>query len=81
MIALLGRYSRDVWELTFSGPGRAVACVVCRVRRSPRRIRKGTHRWLPADNEQLAIEIARLSSSAVRIRYSGPGGYDGGRSR
>jgi ankyrin repeat protein len=62
MIALLGRYSRDIWELVYSG-------CIARVREllaeqsELAKTAGGGHTllmWLPPQDEELAIEIARL---------------------
>jgi len=62
MMELLGRYSRDVWELTYSGNIERLRVVL---REEPERARvvAGGHTplmWLPTADERRAMEIAEL---------------------
>ena len=62
MIALLGRVSRDVWELTYVGNVARLRAVLTE---EPDRARVASDghtllMWLPPDDERRAMEVARL---------------------
>jgi ankyrin repeat protein/Leucine-rich repeat (LRR) protein len=62
MIELLGRYSRDTWELVYSGQLERVRELLAE-NPALARLAGGGHTllmWLPPQDEQLALEIAQL---------------------
>jgi ankyrin repeat protein len=62
MIELLAKYSRDIWELAFSGQLERLRVLFAESPELAKTESEGHTplMWLPTDNEQLAIAIARL---------------------
>jgi len=62
MIRFLGQYSRDIWELAFSGQLERLRALFAESPALAKTESEGHTplMWLPTDNEQVAIEIARL---------------------